>query len=74
MFVFPARRTSHRRPLRALLRLVPGGLGGVSGESPQSRLADAGYMSCFGNRWLSPDGLRILGLEDAIAELEESDG
>jgi hypothetical protein len=42
----------------------------VTDESPQSRLIGAGFRPCMGDLWLSPDGLSILSLEDALAELE----
>ena len=40
-------------------------------ESPESRLIGAGY-SPYALGWLSPSGLRILTLEQALAELPDS--
>lgn len=42
----------------------------VTRESPESRLIGAGYYAC-GLGWLSPDGLSILTLERALAELPD---
>ena len=39
-------------------------------ESPESRLIGAGY-SPYGLGWLSPGGLAILSLEQALAELPD---
>jgi hypothetical protein len=42
----------------------------VSGESPESRLIGAGYSAC-GLGWLTPDALRIVTLEQALAMLPD---
>jgi hypothetical protein len=42
----------------------------VRQEGPESRVLAAGYMPCAGMGWLTPDGLRVVSLEQAVAEIE----
>jgi hypothetical protein len=42
----------------------------ASEQSPESRVPVAGYMPSMGLGWLSPDGTRVVSLEQAIREVE----
>jgi hypothetical protein len=38
--------------------------------TPESRVRAAGYAPCFGLGWISPDGLRVVSLEQAVREVQ----
>jgi hypothetical protein len=39
-------------------------------QSPESLVLAAGYVPSLGLGWLSPDGLRVLVLEQAVREVQ----
>jgi hypothetical protein len=61
---------SLRRPVRASGVGMADQAAAERQEGPESRVLAAGYVPCAGMGWLTPDGVRVVRLEQAVAEIE----